>query len=330
MSEGLIDQYGRKLNYARIAITDRCNLRCFYCMPDCGIDFVQRSDLLSYEEMERIIAILAGHGVGKIRVTGGEPLLRKGSIEFMDRIRKIKGVQNLHLTTNATLTHRHLDELLALELSSVNISLDTLNEARFLGITKRDGLDNVLKSIDNFLTHGIRLKINMVVMPGINDMDILPMAEMAKEKAVEVRFIEEMPFNGKSHEHKMVWDYKRLKDLLIENYPELKPEAMEHGSTAKLYKGKDWKGDLGIIAAFSRTFCGSCNRLRITPVGMLKTCLYDDGVLDLRALLRDGSSDTKIAEAVKLAVTSKPKNGFEAEANRSAASPSESMATIGG
>jgi len=300
-------------------------------MPECGIDYVQRLDLLSYEEMERLIAILGDLGVHKFRITGGEPLLRKGSLDFMQRVNEINGVRSLHLTTNATLTHKYLDEVLALNLKSINISLDTLNEARFLGITKRDGLDQVLASIDEFLKHDIQLKINMVVMAGINDMDILPMAALVENKNLELRFIEEMPFNGKSHEHNLVWSHKRILDTLQYEYPDLEAEETLLGSTAQTYKSKNWKGNVGIIAAFSRTFCGTCNRLRITPpVGMLKTCLYDDGVLDLRELLRNDFSDVEIAERIREAVAKKPKNGFEAEAGRTESEASESMATIGG
>ncbi|MCB9245223.1 MAG: GTP 3',8-cyclase MoaA [Flavobacteriales bacterium] len=330
MPEQLRDNYGRKLDYVRLAITDRCNLRCFYCMPSCGIKFVERDELLSYEELERLIGILGGMGVHKVRITGGEPLVRRGAMEFMERIPKISGVQSLHLTTNGTLTLPHIPRLAQLGLASVNISLDALDEDRFFKITKRKGLQAVLESVSRFADAGIPTKLNMVVMAGYNDEDISAMAALARDRDLEIRFIEEMPFNGKSHEHQLYWDHRKLRDHLFAHFPELRAKDREANSTSQMYSAPKWQGSVGIIAAFSRTFCGTCNRLRITPTGMLKTCLYDDGVLDLREILRNGSSDAQIEQAIRTAAAHKPKDGFEAELNRTSHAVSESMATIGG
>ncbi len=331
MSQPLIDKYGRTIEYVRMAITDRCNLRCYYCMPECGIDFVKRRELLSYEELERLMAIMAGMGVHKVRITGGEPLVRKGSPEFMERLKATEGVESMHLTTNATLTYPHIDRLAEMGLSSVNISLDTLDEARFLAITKREGLDQVLASIDAFLEKGIRVKLNMVVMYGVNDMDIASMLELARNKPIEVRLIEEMPFNGSSHDLKPHWNFRKLEESIAMNFPELQKDEMFPGATAYTFSDDSWKGNVGIIAAFSRTFCGTCNRLRITPTGQLKVCLYDNGVLDLRELLRDGSTDAEIEARIRAVVAAKPKDGFEAEKlAETSGEHRESMATIGG
>lgn len=330
MSQPLIDRYGRTIEYVRMAITDRCNLRCYYCMPECGIDFVQRRELLSYEELERLMGIMGKMGVHKVRITGGEPLVRKGSLDFMERLKATDGVESMHLTTNATLTLPHVDRLAEMGLSSVNISLDTLDEARFLAIAKREGLNEVLASIDAFLKKGIRVKLNMVVMYGVNDMDIQSMLELAKNKPLEVRMIEEMPFNGSSHDLRPNWNFRKLEEFIALNFPELQRDEMPQGATAYTYSSDSWAGTAGIIAAFSRTFCGSCNRLRITPTGQLKTCLYDDGVLDLREVLRDGSTDDDIERNIRDAVAAKPKDGFEAEQNAKHSTKRESMATIGG
>jgi cyclic pyranopterin phosphate synthase len=170
----------------------------------------------------------------------------------------------------------------------------------------------------------------MVVMNGINHDDLLSMAELAKDLPIQMRFIEEMPFNGADHVHKMTWNHIRILERIREKYPEIQPISFKSGETAQRYQVPGWKGSLGIIAAFSRTFCGTCNRLRITPNGTLKTCLYDDGVLDLRALLRSDSSDREILQAVIDAVANKPKNGWEAEQMRKVGNIAESMATIGG
>lgn len=330
MSRFLTDSFGRRLDYVRLAITDRCNLRCFYCMPSCGIKFVNRDDLLTYEELERLLEILGNMGVHKVRITGGEPLVRRGALEFMARIRKIAGVESLHLTTNGTLTLPHIPQLVDLGLSSVNISLDALDEDRFFEITKRKGLQTVLHSVQEFAKAGVPTKVNMVVMAGYNDPDITNMAALARDNKLEIRFIEEMPFNGNSHEHTLRWNYRRLEQHLFESFPELMANERETNSTSQMYSANGWLGRVGIIAAFSRTFCGTCNRLRITPTGMLKTCLYDDGVLDLREYLRNGSSDADISNVLREAVSAKPKDGFEAEKLRKNSAVSESMATIGG
>lgn len=325
----LIDSHGRKIDYVRLAVTDRCNLRCTYCMPQEGIEFVPRNNLLSYEEMIRLLKILKSLEVTKLRITGGEPLVRKGLIEFLQEIRDQRVMPNFHLTTNATLTLPYVDKLINAGLKSVNISLDTLDKERFYAITKRDQLEQVLASINAFYQRDVEIKINMVVTKGMNENDIVPMAEMAKNRNISVRFLEEMPFNGTDETKQHFTTHHDILSALENSLPPLTKIPFKHGSTSQNYHVQGWKGDVGIIASYTRTFCGSCNRIRVTPIGKLKTCLYGKNDLDLRDLLRNGSSDLEIKQAIVSAVAKKPVDGIVAESNRFS-HISESMATIGG
>ncbi len=325
----LIDSHGRTINYVRLAVTDRCNLRCTYCMPQEGIDFVSRQKLLSYEEMIRLLKIFKTLQVNKLRITGGEPLVRKGLLQFLSEISDQEIMPGFHLTTNATLTLPHIEILKDVGLKSVNISLDTLDAKRFIDITRRDQLDEVLASINGFYQNDIPVKINMVVTKGMNDEDILPMAQLAEHRNIQVRFLEEMPFNGTNETKTHFFTHHEIKEILEKGLPPLKSLPFTKGGTSQNYSVDGWKGDIGIIASYSRTFCGSCNRVRVTPTGQLKTCLYGNHVLDLRQLLRNGSSDLEIADSIKQVVAGKPMDGFEAERSRFV-DITESMATIGG
>ncbi|MFT5723635.1 MAG: molybdenum cofactor biosynthesis protein A [Bacteroidia bacterium] len=326
---GLIDAHGRQINYVRLAVTDRCNLRCTYCMPQEGIDFVQRDDLLRYEEMLRMLKIFKTLGVTKLRITGGEPLVRKDLLQFLSTVSEQHIMDGFHLTTNATITLPHIDRLISSGLKSVNISLDTLDKTRFFEITRRDHLYDVLASINAFYQLDIPIKINMVVSKGVNDIDIIPMAQLAQHRNIQVRFLEEMPFNGTDETKTHFMTHHDIKSVLNEHLPELTPVPFTSGETSQNYNVAGWKGDVGIIASYSRTFCGTCNRVRVTPTGQLKTCLYGKNDLDLRSLLRNGSSDEEIAIQIQAAVAQKPKDGFVAESERFF-SISESMASIGG
>ncbi|WP_460613358.1 GTP 3',8-cyclase MoaA [Hymenobacter seoulensis] len=327
----LFDNHGRPLEYLRLAVTDRCNLRCFYCMPEEGIKYLPKQELLTYEEMERLVAIMASLGVRKVRLTGGEPFVRRDLVPFMSRLAEILGIEELTMTTNGVLTAPYVPELARMGVKAVNLSLDTMDRARFASITRRDELPRVMETFYALLAAGIRVKINAVVMDGQNTQDILPLAELTRELPVDVRFIEEMPFNGGSHAATLPWNHNRIREHLALNLGELTPVSTRPGDTASHYTVAGHQGRLGIIAAYSRTFCGTCNRIRLTAEGGLKTCLYDQGVLDIRALLRGGSSDEQIAEALKTAFRNRAANGFEAESQRPLHQLSfESMSTIGG
>ena len=325
----IYDNHNRPITYLRLAVTDRCNLRCFYCMPEEGIKYLPKHQVLTYEEMERVVRVLARLGVQKVRITGGEPFVRAGLMNFMRRLSEIDGLTDLSMTTNGVLTAPYITELAVLGVQSVNLSLDTLDRERFRQITRRDELPAVLKTLDALLVAGIHTKINAVVMDGQNTQDLIPLADLTRTLPVDVRFIEEMPFNGEgSHYPVLHWTHRRIIDELRAHFPALQKFPDPPFSTSANYQIPGHRGTIGVIAAFSRTFCGTCNRIRLTAQGTLKTCLYDDGVLDVRALLRSGASDEELTAAFLQAFAHRPANGFEAEQHRTVVT--ESMATIGG
>jgi len=331
MRKQLFDNHGRVLNYLRLAVTDRCNLRCFYCMPEEGINYINRKELLTYEEIIRTVKVLSELGIEKIRITGGEPFLRKDMMKLLRNIRAIKKIREINITTNGTVVNPYIKELKALGIRSVNLSLDTLDRGRFFEITRRDEFDKVMDTFEKFLSEGFNVKINAVVMAGKNEDDIIPLAELAKEKQVSVRFIEEMPFNGSgSHYETLKWNYNNIRAKLKEQFPDLKKIKDPKYSTSMNFRVPGHMGTIGIIAAYSRTFCGTCNRIRITPKGMLKTCLYDDGVFNIKNFIRANASDEQLAATFLEAFRHRAKDGFEAERGRFGGGASESMATIGG
>lgn len=328
----LFDNHNRPISYVRLAVTDRCNLRCFYCMPEEGVRYVPRKELLSFEEIERIVRLMASMGISKVRLTGGEPFLRNDLMKLLSTLVRIPGVKEVHLTTNGVLTAPHIPELKNLGIASVNLSLDTLDPDRFKAITRRDEFGKVWETYQLLLQHSIPVKINAVVMDGKNIDDIIPLANLTRNDAVSVRFIEEMPFNGEgTHYPVLHWTHKKILELLLAEYPTLRKKPDLPNATASTYEIPGHAGDVGIIAAFSRTFCGTCNRIRVTAQGELKTCLYDHGVMNIRDFLRTGKSDADLRSALLETFANRPKNGFEAEASRgSEFAVRESMSSIGG
>ena len=327
----VIDNHGRPINYLRLAVTDRCNLRCFYCMPEEGIKYVPKPHLLTWEEMERVIRILVRMGVDKVRITGGEPFVRRGIMEFLEELSQIEGLQQINITTNGVLTAPLVPDLKRIGIKSVNLSLDSLDRQRFFDITRRDEFPNVWQTFEALQAYNISTKINTVVMSGKNTDDIIPMAELTRHSAVSVRFIEEMPFNGDgAHEYQEFWNYRRILDELKKAYPGIYKLPDPPASTSYNYQIPGHQGTIGIIAAFSRTFCGTCNRLRLTPQGQFRTCLYDDGVFNIRDLIRQGLNDETLQTYIYEALQNRAKDGFEAEARRKVGVVSESMSTIGG
>jgi molybdenum cofactor biosynthesis protein A len=328
----LLDNHGRKINYLRLAVTDRCNLRCFYCMPAEGLDWLSRKELMSYEEMLQTCTLLVKMGIEKIRITGGEPFVRKDIMKLLTALSKLDGLKELSITTNGVLTAPHVAELKAIGVRSVNLSLDTLDANRFFTITRRDEFANVMDTMHQLLKHDIEVKVNTVVMAGKNTQDIIPLAELTRDLPVSVRFIEEMPFNGEGHSYSgITWDYVRIFDEIRQSFINIQKMPDPQFSTSYNYQIPGHKGSVGIIAAYSRTFCGTCNRIRITPQGVLKNCLYDDGVLNIKDLIRLGMSDHKLEETLRAAFNVREKDGWEAERKR-LENPNfrESMATIGG
>ncbi|HEY5327999.1 MAG TPA: GTP 3',8-cyclase MoaA [Mucilaginibacter sp.] len=328
----MLDNHGREINYLRLAVTDRCNLRCFYCMPEEGLQWLSRKELMTYEEMLRICSILVKMGIEKIRITGGEPFVRKDIMQFLSALSKLNGVKDLAITTNGVLTAPYVPELKKMGVGSVNLSLDTLDAGRFFTITGRDEFSNVMATLDELLKHDIEVKINAVVMDSKNVQDIIPLVELTKDLPVNVRFIEEMPFNGDGHVYGgLKWDYVRILEEIRDKYPGIKKVADTLYSTSYNYQVPGHKGSVGIIAAYSRTFCGTCNRIRITPLGELKTCLYDDGVLNVKDMLRQGIDEDNLNKMLLNAFGNRVKDGWEAERLRvEHKGVHESMATIGG
>ena len=327
----LIDNHGREINYLRLAVTDRCNLRCFYCMPENGIKYMNRKDLLSFEEMTRLIRVFGDLGVSKIRITGGEPFVRKGIMSFLKGISELETIKEINITTNGTFTVEQIPALEKMGIKSVNLSLDSLDSQRFFDITRRDLFDQVMMTYRKLVDSKIRVKTNMVVMDGRNIEDIYPMLELTKHDDVSVRFIEEMPFNGTEGQgNATIWPAKKIMTYIEEKYTHQKmvdPPA----STSLNYKIPGYVGSFGIIPAYTRTFCGSCNRIRLTPQGTLRTCLYGEGQVNFRDLIRGGVTDEVLGDHLIKVVGKRAKDGFEAEKSRSATVPvSESMATIGG
>jgi molybdenum cofactor biosynthesis protein A len=328
----LYDNHNRLINYVRLAVTDRCNLRCFYCMPEEGIQYVPKQELLTYEEMVRTIRLLVNLGIEKVRITGGEPFVRRDMMDFLRTISQMEGLRKINITTNGTLTTPHVPELKALGINSINLSLDTLDKKRFFEITRRDVFDEVMACFYALVESGIDTKINAVVMDGQNIDDLIPMAMLTKDFPVSVRFIEEMPFNGEgSHYPVLRWHHRAILEHLQNYFPTIEKIPDPPHSTAYHYQIPGHQGNIGIIAAYSRTFCGTCNRIRLTPQGGLKTCLYDEGVFNVRDLIRAGASDTQIQDTFIEALGNRARDGWEAEKSRKFGAPvSESMSTIGG
>lgn len=301
-------------------------------MPEEGLNWLSRKELMTYEEMLQCCSLLVNMGIEKIRITGGEPFVRKDMMKLLTSLSHLPGLHELTITTNGVLTAPLVPELKKIGVHSVNLSLDTLDSNRFFAITKRDEFSKVMETLDQLLKHDMEVKINAVVMDGRNIQDIVPLVEMTKDLPVSVRFIEEMPFNGEGHIYEgLKWDHVRILDEIKTKYPAAKKLVDAPYSTSYNYHIPGHKGNVGIIAAYSRTFCGTCNRIRVTPQGELKTCLYDGGILNIKDMIRNGAAENDIKRALINAFDHRPKDGWEAEQNRNINdSAHESMATIGG
>ena len=326
----IYDNHGRLINYLRLAVTDRCNLRCFYCMPHDGLDWLPKKELMSYEEMLRICSLLAKLGIDKVRITGGEPFVRKDLIVFLESLIQTKGIKEVSITTNGVLTAPYIPQLKKLGIRNINLSLDTLDRDRFFSITRRDELPSVLDTFNKLLENNMNVKLNAVVMDGKNTEDIIPLVRLTKDLPISVRFIEEMPFNGEGHQYSGIqWNYLRILEEIKNHFPGIEKSKDPPSSTSFNYSIPDHKGSVGMIAAYTRSFCGACNRIRITPQGNLKTCLYDNGVLNIKELMRDGFTDEEIKQSLEKVLHKRAANGWEAEKNFSE-NIHPSMAAIGG
>jgi molybdenum cofactor biosynthesis protein A len=328
----LVDKFGRQIKYLRLSVTDRCNLRCFYCMPEHGINYLPREQLLTYEELLHLADLLISEGITKIRITGGEPFARKDLMHFLCKLVENSALERVSITTNGILTQPYLAELKKLGIDHINLSLDTLDRENFRRIARRDEFEKVMNTFNQMLDLGIKVKINAVIMDGINDHEIVPLASLARDYPVAVRFIEEMPFNGEVKSTKALkWNYLAILKELQASFPDLHEVPTPNNSTCQSYRFEGAKGELGIIAAFSRTFCGTCDRIRITSTGALRTCLYGHNILDMKHLIRSAKSDGEILSALRRVISERAKDGFEAERISGAEEQTnESMSVIGG
>lgn len=301
----MVDQYGREIDYLRVSITDRCNLRCRYCMPD-GISLTTMEEILTYEEIETICRMAAKSGIKKIKVTGGEPLVRRGSVDFIGCLKNIPGIEQVTMTTNGVLLGENLEALVKNGLDAVNISLDSLDAESYRRITGRDELEKVLHAIQSVVDSGIRVKINAVLQRDVNETEWKELILLAKDQPIDVRFIEMMPI-GFGKQFEPVYN-EELISMLQQEYPEIESDNCVHGNgPAVYYKIPGFMGSIGFISAIHGKFCDQCNRIRLTAQGRLKPCLcYGEG-LDLREALRSEKREEQILELLKAAIANKPK-----------------------
>ena len=302
-SDFLTDTFHRQHDYLRISVTERCNLRCVYCMPEEGVPLSPNNHLLTTPEIVMLSSVFVSQGVSKIRLTGGEPTVRRDILPLMHQLGSLRphGLKEICLTTNGISLHRKLDSMVEAGLTGVNLSLDTLDPFQFQIMTRRKGFDAVQKSIDrilelNRLGAGIKLKINCVVMRGVNDREIMPFVEMTREKDIEIRFIEYMPFDGNKWSKKKMYSYGEMLDLIRETHPGLEKVQDHKNDTSKTWRVPGYAGRLGFITSMTHNFCGTCNRLRITSDGNLKVCLFGNAEVSLRDILRKSNNDEPIDE----------------------------------
>jgi cyclic pyranopterin phosphate synthase len=300
----LVDGHGRAIGDVRISVTDRCNFRCQYCMPAEGLPWLDRSALLTYEEIERLVGLLAAMGVHDVRLTGGEPLVRRELWRLVERLSAIEDVHDLSLTTNGYLLARQVDDLVAAGLRRVNVSLDSLAADRFFQLTRRDSLAQVLEGLEAAQRHPeLRpIKVNVVALRDFTEDEVLRFAAFAREHPYEVRFIEFMPLDAdRAWTRDKVLPNAEIVAMIDAVYP-LAPVGRERHGTARRYRFADGTGEMGFISPVTQPFCGDCNRIRLTAEGELRTCLFSMTETDLREPLRSGASDGELEQIIRDAV----------------------------
>ena len=325
----MFDRYQRDIHYLRLSVTDLCNLRCRYCMPD-GVEKLEREAVLTYEEFLRLAALFARCGIDTVRVTGGEPLVRKNVAQLVAGLKETPGIHRVTLTTNAVLLAEQLPALLDAGLDSVNISLDTLRPEVFRQITARDDFAAVQAGLQAALESGLPVKLNCVPQAGVNEGELEQLAALAKDNAMQVRFIEMMPI-GYGAAMPCI-SGPELRARFARRWPELAPlsPAQEHAlgdGPAVYYTVPGWQGSIGFIAAVHGKFCASCNRVRLTSQGFLRPCLASETGCDLRALLRSGADDAQLLAAIRETIWAKPR---EHHFNDSSMPATRGMYRIGG
>jgi GTP 3',8-cyclase len=328
--EQLRDGHGRLISDLRVSVTDRCNFRCQYCMPAEGLPWLDRSEILTFEEIERLVALLATMGVSDVRLTGGEPLVRRDFPTLVGKLAPIEGIEDLSLTTNAYLLERDADALVAAGITRVNVSIDSLQRDRFFHITRRDSLPQVLRGLEAIARHPqVRpIKVNAVAMRGFTEEEAIPFAEFARSSSFQVRFIEFMPLDA---DHAWTPDSvltgEELRRTIDRVYP-LEEKAREPSATARVFRFRDGRGEIGFINPVSEPFCADCNRIRLTAEGKLRTCLFSLHETDLREPLRGGASDDELEQMVRDAVWRKELKHHVGEPGFR--QPPRTMSAIGG
>ncbi len=299
-------------------------------MPSEGIDFVKNDKLFTIAELSKLGRIMVEQGIDKIRITGGEPFVRKDILVLLRNLSTLKGLNDISITTNATLIGPYIDELKELGIKNINVSLDAIDRKTFERITRRNQYDTVRNNLIRLITEGFNVRINFIVLENQNTQDILPILNVMKHYNVSVRFLEEMPFNGGTKKFNTIhWNYKRILEHIVSEYPDIEELPSPKTSTSINYKINGHKGTFGLIPSFSRTFCGSCNRLRISATGDVITCLYGKPSMNLRDVMRSENAEDNIKKQILKAIGSKAKTGFEAQEQHSSVFQS-SMTSIGG
>jgi cyclic pyranopterin phosphate synthase len=328
--EPLRDGHGRTIGDVRVSVTDRCNFRCQYCMPAEGLPWLERDSILSFEEIARVVGLLARMGVGDVRLTGGEPLVRRELPRLAAMLAALPGVQDLSITTNGYLLERDADALVAAGINRFNVSLDSLQRDRFFELTRRDALPQVLRGLEALARHpeAHPIKVNAVALRGFTEEELPAFVELARTSRFEVRFIEFMPLDADRE-----WSDARVlpgSDLrrLIEAIQPLEPEPREPSATARVYRFADGNGRIGFINPVSEPFCGDCNRIRLTAEGHLRTCLFSNRESDLRGPLRAGADDSELEAIIRRAVWRKELKHHIGEAGF--VQPERTMSAIGG
>jgi GTP 3',8-cyclase len=328
--EPLLDGHGRLISDLRVSVTDRCNFRCQYCMPAEGLPWLDRAEILSFEEIERSVRVLVGMGITDVRLTGGEPLVRRELPELITMLSRIEGLEDLSLTTNGYLLERMAGDLVAAGLRRINVSLDSLSRDRFFEMTRRDSLPQVLAGIEALERYPELgpIKVNCVAMRGFTEEEVLPFARLARRKPYQVRFIEFMPLDADhAWSEDRVLTGKELRQMIDAVYP-LESLSRESHATARRYRFRDGQGEIGFVSPVSEPFCADCNRIRMTAEGKLRTCLFSLHETDLREPLRSGSDDEELEMIIRGAVWRKELKHHVSEPGFR--QPPRSMSRIGG
>ena len=323
----LLDRHHRVIEYLRVSITDLCNLRCVYCRPAEGVKLITHEEILRYEEILAIVAVARDMGIRKVRITGGEPLVRRGVVEFLSRLTRLEGIEDIGLTTNGVLLPSMARDLRAAGLKRINISLDSLRPEVFRAVTRSDRLGEVLAGVDKVLELGFHpVKINVVLLQGINEADVPAFARMTLEKPLDIRFIERMPFGSEEvPASPPPFSARAVLDMIRGTLGELHPEERSPlDGPATMYRLEGAAGRIGVIDPMTGHFCGTCNRMRLTARGTLRPCLLGSQEFDIRTALRKGASPEELAAIIQAAVEAKPMG------DASFQSRSERMYLIGG